>query len=144
MSDGSTQVAINGKSVDLSLTVGRVLYGKGNGSDLGELENGPISTMFVDPTVLGKTVWDVYRDRLQQAGIETDSAFYDLLDGLTVRKIESAVKKAITDFFSWGAPVISRLDSKIGNLGNLIEQMEQASGPSSGEPQGSLESTQAT
>lgn len=139
MSD-TTQVTINGKTIDLKLTVGRVLFGAQNGSDLGELETGPISTMFLNPTQLGRVVWDVYRDKLQEAGVESDSQFYDSLDGPTLRKIEAAIRKGIKDFFPWGSQVLDEIERRINNLNSL---MSQASGQSSGELQESLESTQA-
>ena len=136
-----SHVAINGKSVDLKLNVGRAIYGKQNGSDYGNLESGPVSTMFIDPSVLAKSVWDNYRDRLEAAGVETDSAFYELCDGAMLRKIEEPMKKAIVDFFPWGAPTIAKIEDRIGRLGEIMDQMSEPSGLASGVPQESLAST---
>lgn len=116
------------------------MYGKQNGVDLGDLESGPISQMMMDPTVLGKTVWAVFRDRIESAGL-TQNSFYDSLDGPTVKEVTAAIKQSITDFFPWGKQVMEELDEMIANLREAGEKMQvpapldnqnQVSGPSFG------------
>lgn len=114
---------INNKDVSFALTVGRKMMGKANGQDLGDLEGGPITQMFLDPEIFAVTVWANYQDRLKEAGIETDAQFFDMIDGETYRKVESAVKEAITDFFPWGQKLVSAIEERINRLGETIDHL---------------------
>lgn len=135
----------NSNNVDLSLNVGRVMYGKKNGVDIGDLENGPVSSMFLDPVKLGQAVWAVYQDRLTDAGYATDQKLFDLMDSKMTRQFEEAMKKALSDFFSWGRPLVEQIEKKIGKITALMDNVEnQASGQSSGDQPESLDSTHLT
>lgn len=95
----------------------------------------------MDPTVLGQTIWAVFRDRIEAAGL-SQNQFYDSLDGQTVKEVTAAIKQAITDFFPWGKQVIEELDEMILDLKKAGERLagppapqdnqSPASGPSSG------------
>lgn len=99
------------------------MYGKQNGVDLGDLEKGPISQMMMDPTVLGTTIWAVFKDRIESAGL-TQGSFYDSLDGPTVKEVTASIKQSITDFFPWGKQVMEELDEMIANLREAGETMQ--------------------
>jgi hypothetical protein len=141
----SCNAKVNGKDVSLALTVGRVIYGRSNGSDIGDLEDGPVSAMFTDPVLLAETTWNLYQDRLVDAGVENQEAFNDLLDGSTTKSIEAACKKALIDFFPWGQVVVDQVDELISNLGKTAKAMaDPMSGQQSGKLPESLESTPQT
>ena len=57
-----TVVDFGGKRIDFALSVGRKIKGKSAGSDLGDLENGPINDMFLDPEVMATVVWNCFDD----------------------------------------------------------------------------------
>lgn len=125
--------------MNLRLTVGTVLFGKSNGSDLGDLEAGPVTTMFFHPEVFAKTLWDVFSRQFVDDGIETDQDLFDLLDGTVLRDAEKAMRTAIADFFPWGQQVIDKVDEKLATIGDLLNEMEEQSGPQSGDPPESSE-----
>ena len=117
------EAVINGKPVNLSLNVGRKIYGKQNGSDLGDLENGPMLKIWMDPEVLGQTIWHVYQDRIKEvAGVATEKEFQDMLDGETRRSIEAAFSEAISDFFTWGAALTAKIKDRLENLDKVMGQ----------------------
>ncbi|MCA9136286.1 MAG: hypothetical protein KDB00_05995 [Planctomycetales bacterium] len=122
----ATTANINGKSIDLALNLGRVIYGKQNGQDIGDLENGPISTMFMDPEVLGETVWAAYQDKLGELGYESDEAFFEVFTGDVRRAVESAMKEAVSDFFSWGAAVIEQIEAELEKMGETMNAFRQS------------------
>lgn len=122
---------INGKEVDFSLTVGRKIYGKNNGQDLGDLENGPITQMFLDPEVFARAAWANYQDRLEAVGCQDEGEFFAMIDGENYRKMESAVKEAIKDFFPWGQKLVEKIEQRIETLGETIDHLAP-SGQSSG------------
>ena len=117
------------------------MFGRQNGCDLGNLEKGPISKMFINPEVLASAVWAVYQDRLQAAGVENQESFYDAMTSDMVRRVESAMKKAIADFFPWGPQVIAEMEKRIQRLTQTIAETE-TSGESSGSVPESSESIQ--
>lgn len=129
---------INGKDVDFSLDVGRKLMGKSNGQDLGDLESGVAMQMFLDPEAMAHAVWANFQDRLIAAGVQTDSEFFELLDGETSRKVTNAMKESITDFFPWGKMVVEQVEKRLANLGAAVDQLSQ-SGHLSGNTLGSSE-----
>lgn len=116
---------INKKPVSLALNLGRVLAGKENGSDLGDLDDGsPVTEMWMNPEILAKATWDVYQDRLKEsAGIATQQEFFNLFDGECRRSIEVVMKEVIVDFFPWGQTIVDRLKKQ-------MEKMSEESGPS--------------
>lgn len=122
---------IGKKTLELSLNVGRVLHGKSNKQDIGDLEEGPVSLMFTDPTLLAETVWANYDDRLEEIGFETQSAFFESLDGATMREIEKGMKEAIRDFFPWGNTVLDQLEADLARMAETMQAFAQ-SGPPSG------------
>ena len=140
-----TTVELGEQVVNFQLNLGCVLYGKQNGADLGDLEKGPISTMFVSPESLGKTVWRVYEDRLTAVGISKPETLYELMTGSKNREIDLVMKAVISDFFPWGPAVIQAIGKKLGAIAEVVEKMDQTteqSGQLSGEPPASLETSQ--
>jgi hypothetical protein len=135
MANGTCTFQTTGGKIDLSLNVGRVIFGRGNGMDLGDLEGGPVSTMFLDPVVLANTVWANYQDLLNEQGIDTQDDFNKLLAAKQLRELESGMKVAISDFFTWGPQVIEQISERINNL--IADPVP--SGPLSGEPPESSE-----
>ena len=85
-------VSFGENDLNLKLTLGRVMLGKQNGVDLGDLENGPVTTLLVDPETVGHTVWSVFADRLEAIGIANREAFFGQLDGEQCRKLGKRIE----------------------------------------------------
>lgn len=124
----TTQVKLGSCEFDMSLNVGRKIYGKSHGCDLGDLEGGPITTMFTDPEELAVATWAVFQDRIQDAGIATEEAFFDLLDGAAIDVVAAAFKKALIDFFPWGKVVVEEINRSLSNLAENARKNAEASG----------------
>lgn len=122
---------ICGKPIDLTLNLGRVYFGQANDQDLGDLEDGPITGMFLDPRTLGEAVWGNYRDLIEAAGIETEEDFRNSFDGETRRSVEEAMKEAVRDFFPWGPALLTQIEKKIAAIPDLIDALDP-SGQTSG------------
>lgn len=138
------KATINSTEVDFSLTIGRKIRGKKNGQDLGDLEKGPIvNGMFLDPESFGRVVWAHYSDRLESAGVESEEAFFDMMDGETFRLVEAAVKEAIADFFPWGRKLTKKVESLMDNMDAVMSQSVPSGQPSGSTP-GSSESSPTT
>lgn len=111
-----TVVRYGAKQIDLALSVGRKMKGKAAGSDLGNLENGPINELFLDPEVMAQVVWDCFDDALKELGFETFETFAEKLTGEFLHSVTNAVREAIIDFFPWGSAMVSQIDKRLEKL----------------------------
>lgn len=103
MSDNKKTVVLGSNGpISLALTTGRLILARKKDLDLASPENGIMGSMFVDPIRLAENCWVIYGDRIAKAGIESEEAFYELLDEEGNRALDTAFKNAVSDFFTWG------------------------------------------
>jgi hypothetical protein len=97
---------IDGKQIDLTLTIGRVRIAKEkhaiNIADIVD-DKSSIRFLAVDPVILSDVLWALYHDRLQQAGIGGKKQLDELMDSKTVASAYAGLKEEFKDFFPWGA-----------------------------------------
>ena len=126
-------VKIGESEVDLSLNSGRVMYGAQNGQDLGDLENGPLMKMFINPVICSKAIWANYGDRITDSGgIQNEQDFHDAFGADLKRNFERALKEAIADFFTWGPAVVEKIEQTLEEMQETLKNFK-ASGQASGD-----------
>jgi len=119
--------------IQLNLTTGRLILAAEKGMEISDIESGLLGQMFTSPIVLANAVWAIFEDRIVAAGVETEVAFYDLLDAKANRELDAAVKAAVSDFFTWGSAYIVQVNKAIENLSGSPEvTLEPSGGTTSG------------
>lgn len=108
--------------ISLGLTTGRLILAKSKDFDIGDADNGIMGKMFIDPIALAEGIWKIYGDRINEAGIETESEFYDLLDEKANRDLDQAFKNAVSDFFTWGKAYVAQIQELIDTTEERVKE----------------------
>lgn len=149
MSNKSKTLKISGyEPISFALTTGRLMLAQSKDLDIANIENGLLGGMFMDPIKLARAAWVLYGDRINDAGIDTETEFYELLDDQTNRELDECIKNAVSDFFTWGKDYVDQVDRVINNLGKEMQkamegQEETEEKPTSGEPSGKVQESAA-
>lgn len=126
---------INEKEVSFKFTLEQAEKTRVAGLDLGDLENGPLVSMFANPALMGSVVWAAYDDRIKEAGVSSREEFFALVDGKTLAEITNATREGLKDFFPLWKEMAIAIDNHLKmQMKAFQERVDQSlpSGPSSG------------
>ena len=118
---------IDGKELDLKVELKQLYHARRKGCDIGDLANGKLQAIAVNPLDAIDAAWRIYEKQLKAAGVKTFDAFI-ALDSQELAGLIGQFREGLVVFF----PVIKAIMKEIETAVEEITKKRQ-SGPQSGE-----------
>lgn len=99
---------IDGSEVELRVELKQLYYARRKGCDIGDLTNGKLQAIAVNPLDAIDAAWLVYEKQLKAAGVETFDSFCELAPE-TMAELVERFRGELTVFF----PVLEAIQKEI-------------------------------
>jgi hypothetical protein len=119
---------IDGKEIELKVELKQLYQARRKGCDIGDLANGKLQAIAVNPLDAIHAAWLIYEKQLKAVGVKTFDAFIGC-DAQELSNLVGQFREELGVFF----PVIRAIMSEIETAMDEIVA-PQASGPQSGGP----------
>tara|TARA_R110002020_G_scaffold369529_2_gene581378 strand:- start:703 stop:1047 length:345 start_codon:yes stop_codon:yes gene_type:complete len=108
---------INGTEVGLRIKLDQLYHARREGCDIGDLTNGLLQAIAVNPLDAIEAAWLVYEPKLKAAGVETFEAFCELTPE-TMGAVVEQFREELAVFFPVLEAIQSEIDTTIAEITN--------------------------
>ena len=116
---------IDGKELDLKVELKQLYHARRKGCDIGDLANGKLQAIAVNPLDAIDAAWLIYEKQLKAAGVKTFDAFI-ALDSQELAGLIGQFREGLVVFF----PVIKAIMKEIDKATEEITNQPQSGRPS--------------
>jgi hypothetical protein len=116
---------IDGKELDLKVELKQLYHARRKGCDIGDLANGKLQAIAVNPLDAIDAAWLIYEKQLNAAGVKTFDAFI-ALDSQELAGLIGQFREGLVVFF----PVIKAIMKEIDKATEEITNQPQSGQPS--------------
>ena len=136
-------LVLGDQSVSLHLSLRRLRLAKKDGVNLDPSESDQFNALVTNPFKVVETTWGLFKDRLQEAGIESEEQLEDLIDADLFDQLYRYYTESCSKFFMMARCALKQQEKLIERAIEKLtcETESRVSGQSSGELPESSEST---